>query len=184
MIRNHPSKSHKYARVEEERRFLLAKMPLELDQDGSFVRIIDHYLKGTRLRLRRMESAEGEALAYKLGQKYRSPEQKAHQTMMTNIYLNKAEYEVFSRLPLSTLIKVRFSFKHDGYAYSIDRFRGHLAGLLLAEIESQGKIDIASLPVPKFAIKDITEDPFFIGANLADLSEVEFQERFASLVNS
>ncbi len=181
MSANQPNNFLKYARVEEERRFLLAKMPVDLDQDDSFLRIIDQYLKGTRLRLRRMESTGGEALAYKLGQKYRLPEHKPHQTMMTNIYLNEAEYEVFSRLPHSTITKLRYSYKHDGFDYSIDRFKGHLAGLLLAEIESQGKIDIASLPVPEFATKDITEDAFFKGSNLAELSEVEFQEHLASM---
>ena len=178
---NYPNKSPKYARVEEERRFLLVKMPADLDPDDSFVRIIDHYIEGTRLRLRRMESTGGEVLVYKLGQKYRLPEHKAHQTMMTNIYLNEAEYEVFSRLPHSKIIKLRYSYKHDGFHYSIDRFKGHLEGLLLAEIESQGKIDIASLLVPEFATKDITEDAFFKGSNLAELSEVEFQAHLAAM---
>ena len=71
MFANHPNKSQKYARVEEERRFLLAKMPADLDLDDSFVRIIDHYIEGTRLRLRQMESPGGRAPVYKLGQKYR-----------------------------------------------------------------------------------------------------------------
>jgi CYTH domain-containing protein len=174
------NKSLKYARIEEERRFLLSKMPADRNPDDPFVRIIDYYIEGTRLRLRRIESPEGDTLANKFGQKYRSGNLKAHQTMMTNFYLNEAEYEVLARLPHSTLIKQRYAYHKDGFDYSLDRFEGHLAGLLLAEIESRGKLDITSLPVPEFAIKEVTDDPFFTGSHLAGISQRDFQEWLAS----
>ena len=69
----------KYAKIEEERRFLLGAIPEDLSAEKSFHRIIDRYIPGTRLRLRRIESASGEALVYKLGQKYQASDQKAHQ---------------------------------------------------------------------------------------------------------
>jgi CYTH domain-containing protein len=176
----HSNKPLKYARIEEERRFLLSKLPVDLNSDDPFVRIVDHYIEGTRLRLRRIESPEGEALVYKFGQKYRSADLKAHQTIMTNFYLNEAEYEVLARLPHSTLIKQRYAYHKDGFDYSLDRFEGHLAGLLLAEIESRGKLDITSLPVPDFAVKEVTDDPFFTGSHLAGITQREFQEWLAS----
>ena len=175
------NKPLKYARIEEERRFLLSKMPADLNPDDPFVRIIDFYIEGTRLRLRRIESPEKDTLVYKFGQKYRSADLKTHQTMMTNFYLNEAEYEVLARLPHSTLIKQRYAYPRDGFNYSLDRFEDHLAGLLLAEIESRGKLDITRLPVPQFAIKEVTDDPFFTGSHLAGISQREFQEWLASL---
>lgn len=179
MNANNPDKTLKYARVEEERRFLILTLPTDQDQN-SFVHITDYYIEGTRLRLRRIESPGGKVLVFKLGQKYRSADQQTHQTIMTNIYLNESEYKVFTRLPHSTLIKQRFSYHSDGFDYSIDRFEGHLAGLLLAEIESQGKIDLIKLPLPDFAIKDVTDDPFFTGRHLAGISEVDFQHWLTS----
>ena len=52
----------KYAWIEEERRFLLGSNPLESTPAESFNRIIDRYITGTRLRLRRIESPSGEVL--------------------------------------------------------------------------------------------------------------------------
>jgi hypothetical protein len=52
---------------------------------------VDHCISGTRLRLRRIESPAGETQLFKLGQKYQAADQKAHQTILTNIYLNEAE---------------------------------------------------------------------------------------------
>ena len=179
MIASNTDKPLKYARVEEERRFLLSSFPADLDIDGPFVRIIDHYIDGTRLRLRRIDTSDGKALVYKLGQKYRSPELKAYQTLMTNIYLHETEYDLFLRLPHSPLDKVRYSYHHDGFDYSLDRFEGHLEGLLLVEIESQGKIKVAHLPVPGFAVRDVTDDPFFTGQNLAGITKAEFQHWLA-----
>ena len=84
--------SLKYARIEEERRFLLKSIPEELLEVDEFIRIIDGYIPGTRLRLRRMVSPHGNTLALKLGQKYRPVDFEAHQTIMTNLYLNEIEY--------------------------------------------------------------------------------------------
>ena len=127
-----------------------------------------------------MESPGGGALVYKLGQKFRLPEHKAHQTMMTNIYLEEAEYQVFENLAHTTVIKVRYSYNYEGLDYSLDRFEGHLEGLLLAEIESQGKMDITILPVPDFAVRDVTNEPFFTGRNLAGITKVEYQHWLGS----
>lgn len=177
---DHSNNSLKYARVEEERRFLLSDFPADLDSDSHFVRIIDNYIDGTRLRLRRIESPEGKVGVYKLGQKYKSPELKAHETIMTNIYLNKAEYRTFEYLPGSSLIKRRYSYQHEGFDYSLDRFEGHLEGLLMAEIESRGNIDLTQLPVPDFALREVTDDPFYSGSHIAKITQPEFQHWLTS----
>jgi hypothetical protein len=47
-------RARKYARSEFERRFLMAELPASLSTDDGWL-IVDRYLTGTRLRLRRME---------------------------------------------------------------------------------------------------------------------------------
>jgi CYTH domain-containing protein len=161
--------------VEEERRFLLSEPPTGL-ATTPFIRIFDHYLDGTRLRLRRIESPSGEVLGYKFGQKYRGVDQSNHQTMMTNIYLNDIEYRKLSQLGGKLLVKRRFSYQHADLHYSIDIFEGPLDGLILAEIESQLSNVITDLPMPRFAIREVTDEPQFTGRSLAEMTEAEFQE--------
>ena len=164
----------KYAQMEEERRFLLQELPVDLDIDA-FSRIVDHYLPGTRLRLRRIESSDEKVLVYKFGQKYRAARQGAHQTMMTNIYLDEVEYKTLARLGGAQLVKRRYRYLHARLQYSIDVFEGSLSGLILAEIEGQSSMEIAKLPIPSFAVREVTNDLKFTGGVLAELSGEEFQ---------
>ncbi len=164
----------KYARVEEERRFLLRTIPWDLDPVESYVKIFDLYLPGTRLRLRRMESPTGEVRAYKFGQKYRAANHEVHQTAMTNIYLTSAEYKLLAGLKGASLIKKRYTYRNAGNAYGIDVFEGPLSGLVLAEIERHPDQEIEQLPVPDFAIREVTDDPRFTGGELATLTREEF----------
>jgi CYTH domain-containing protein len=164
----------KYARIEQERRFLLKNLPRDLQADSSFMRIIDSYIQGTRLRLRRMEPAQGEAPVFKLGQKYRPADFEAHQAIMTNLYLNEAEYRVLESLGGARVTKLRYSYEFAGQIYAIDVFEEKLEGLILAEVEMRPGVQITSLPVPGFAIREVTGEPFFSGAHLAELGHAEF----------
>jgi CYTH domain-containing protein len=180
VVDNDLNNSLKYARKECELRFLLNRLPADLDPDGDFVRIIDEYIRGTSLRLRQIESPDGKPLVYKLGQKYQSPNQETHEKMMTNIYLNEAEHKVFAQLNHSTLTKRRYTYHHDGFDYPLDRFEENLEGLLLEEIESRGTMDITLLPCPEYAVRYVTDDPFFTGSQLAEITPAEFQYWLAS----
>lgn len=122
-----------------------------------------------------MESVGGEPLIYKLGQKYRPADYKPHQTIMTNLYLNEAEYKVLETLGGAQITKRRYPYQHGEYRYAMDVFEEHLSGLILAEIEGPPGVDITSLALPAFASREVTNDPFFSGANLAVLQEDEFQ---------
>lgn len=165
----------KYARVEAERRFLLDSAPYDLDAQAPFHRIFDRYISDTRLRLRRIERPDGEAIVYKFGQKYQAADQGAHQTVMTNFYLSEAEYAVLSALPGKTLVKRRYKYIHAGERYSLDIFEGHLSGLILLEIEAGEDRDIRRLPIPGIARRDVTADPSFTGGALVRISKGDFQ---------
>jgi CYTH domain-containing protein len=175
MLSKNSGKPLKYARIETERRFLLESIPEDLQGGESFTKIIDHYIPGIRLRLRRIESASGETLVFKFGQKYQAANFQTQQTIMTNIYLNETEYRTIQVLGGPTITKRRYKYPYDGDDYSIDVFEGHLKGLILAEIESRAEREINKLPMPPFAIREVTGDPKFTGGELVKLSEEEFQ---------
>jgi len=92
VLSSHMYQPLKYAKIEEERRFLLKSIPEDLNAEESYLRIIDRYITSTRLRLRRIESPLGETLVFKLGQKYQATDQDTHQSIMTNFHLNEAEH--------------------------------------------------------------------------------------------
>ena len=94
-------KARKYALVERERRFLLAESPVGVPTHQ--VLIEDRYLRGTRLRLRRMTNLEepGFRLTYKLTQKI--PSVNGAPGLITTLYLSPDEYTALLGIPADTL---------------------------------------------------------------------------------
>jgi CYTH domain-containing protein len=176
MLFNDPDRDMKYARIEEERRFLLKLLPEGLNESSPFIHIIDRYIRGTRLRLRCMESLQGDTLAMKLGQKYQPGNFEKHQTLMTNIYLTAAEYDVLFEMGADQIFKRRYPFEVEKQHYGIDVYEGDLQGLIIAEIESQPGLDLTQLPVPQFAHQEITGDLVFNGAKLAGLKSDQIHQ--------
>jgi hypothetical protein len=97
----------KYARIERERRFLLARFP-----EGITIvrtrRITDRYIDGATLRLREQRH-DGGPVVFKLTQKVPAPGNGAQQGLITNIYLTEREFELIARLPAKSLSKIRYS---------------------------------------------------------------------------
>ncbi|TAK11365.1 MAG: hypothetical protein EPO32_12405 [Anaerolineae bacterium] len=164
--------SNAYARIEEERRFLLAALPKDVPADSPITRIHDRYINGTRLRLRRFESPSGEPVAFKLGQKFSLGEDGVR-TQMTTFYLDEAEYDTLAALPALTLTKRRHAYEYDGLVFSLDAFEGPLAGLVLAELEARPGVDLPAVAVPAFAVREVTADPQFTGGRLVRLTAAE-----------
>jgi len=166
--------AYKYARIEEERRFLLGGLPQDLS-DPDPKRIMDHYWQGTRLRLRRIETLDGEMIQLKLTQKYDPPQFPPEQTLITNIYLTAEEYGLLSPIGGRPLSKVRYRYLHEGVGYSLDVFEGKLEGLFLAELHAgQGNLPAGS--VPEFAVCEVTAVPEFTGGRLAQTGKVQLSD--------
>jgi CYTH domain-containing protein len=149
----------RYAQVERELRWLLTHVPAEAHDP---VEIVDRYIEGSRLRLRRVDSGRRSIL--KLGQKVRrddSPEI----VMMTNVYLDESEFTVLSKLPARELRKRRWHLHASGRRFAVDEFHGPLTGLVLAETEL-GLADPV-IGLPDFAAMDVTHDDRFSGGQLA-----------------
>ena len=165
----------KYACLETERRYLLKTIPDDLAADTNGWLITDHYFLNTRLRLRKMESMRGHENVYKLTQKYRSETQNASETTITNVYLTEAEYNFLQPLEAKIIRKRRCPYSAQNHNFSIDVFEGRHQGLILAEMEFEKTSELDELVLPLFALKDVTDDPFFSGGNLAMVRDNEFQ---------
>ena len=150
----------KYARAEIERRFLLAGVPEDADV-LAVNRIDDRYLDGTRVRLRRMAQDGGPTLL-KLTQKLPAPGPDGRQGALTTLYLSEDEYAAMAVLPAATLSKSRLSIA----PYGVDVFRGHLAGLVLAEVEFASAAQAAAFAPAAFCHAEVTADRRFTGGEL------------------
>jgi CYTH domain-containing protein len=157
----------KYARFERERRFLLAK-PLALDEAVRTVRIVDRYVRGTRIRLRQMldASASVAPVAYKLTQKV--PAADGGPGLITTMYLSSAEYVVFAAVPADELRKTRYSIP----PFGVDVFDDALAGLTLAEVEFESDAAMRAFVAPA-AVAEVTRDQRFTGGRLASTTRDE-----------
>ncbi len=152
--------SHKYARIERERRFLLALFPQNVEVER-VRRITDYYLENTALRLR-VQVDDGSSPVYKLTQKIPAPGAGAQQGWITNMYLGEQDFHVLSRLPSSRLDKVRYSVP----PFGVDIFEGALKGLILAEAEFDSSSSADALDIPSFIFREVTNDVRFTGGEL------------------
>jgi CYTH domain-containing protein len=149
-----------YARVESERRFLVARLPEGLVDERL---IEDLYLDGVRLRLRKV--SDGTAATYKLTQKVRPDPADPATVRITNVYLTRDEYNRLATLPGAQLSKTRGRWVTDAGDLAVDRFHGPLTGLLLAEVEVDDvRNDVA---LPAWVGPEVTHDDRFCGGSLA-----------------
>ncbi|MFF7650264.1 hypothetical protein ACFZCY_10440 [Streptomyces sp. NPDC007983] len=130
--------------------------------------IIDRYLVGTRLRLRRADLSDG-GRELKLTQKVPIHHPGAVQGMITNTYLSPAEYDLLASLPAAVLSKTRLSVPPLG----IDVFDDPLHGLVLAEAEFATDEEAQSFVPPPACVAEVTNDARFTGGCLAEASRQE-----------
>ena len=159
----------KYANSEFERRWLVdvdGRPPL----DGvPFVSIVDRYIEGTRLRLRRMIAPDG-LVALQLTKKYEADDASAR--LMVVSYLTEEEYEAFSDLPGAELTKRRYKMPHAGLIWDIDVFDGPLVGLELVEIEASDREELRAIEPPPWVVREVTHDLQFQCGSLAHATSI------------
>ena len=160
---------HKYARIERERRFILDQLPRNANP-VRICRIIDHYIDGTALRLRK-QSEDGGPTMFKLTQKLPVPSSGAQQGLITGMYLTESEYFVLAQLSAKKLNKTRYSVP----PFGIDAFEGELKGLLLAEAEFDTAADADTLTLPSFILQEVSGDKRFTGGRLVCASRQDIQ---------
>jgi hypothetical protein len=158
---------NKYARPEFERRFLLREAPAGIDQT-SHARIVDHYISGTRFRLRKVEWPHTGVVEYKFAVKFHDNSLPEGCVAITNLYLTENEYDYLRPfVGGDSIIKQRYPFVHEGCRYGVDIFEGPHAGLILAETGFETAEEYERFQKPSFAVEDVTKDAFFTGGSLA-----------------
>src|SRR5450432_3909089 len=86
----------KYARIERERRYLLADLPEGLSRADHHLQITDNYITGTRLRIRRVRDPRSNKWVVKFTQKFAPDPTDLSRTLITNIYLNAREADTLA----------------------------------------------------------------------------------------
>ncbi len=151
----------KYAVVEHERRWLLPGVPGGARDPR---RITDRYLDGTRLRLRLVESPDGEVLSRKLGHKRRVERADPSAVLHTSLYLDEAEWAVLAALPGRELAKTRWLLDVGEWLAAVDLFDD---GLVLLEIDFGSEDALRSFVPPSWFGDEVTADEAFTGGRLA-----------------
>jgi len=166
----------KYARIERERRFLVGAPP-PASAAVRVMQITDRYLSGTRLRLRRIQHLDSDDCTFKLTQKLPADVPGHVQGLITNMYLDQAEYDLLATLPAAVLTKTRLSLPPMG----VDVFDGPLAGLVLAEAEFTCDADAVAFVPPGYCIAEVTDDLRFTGGLLVATGRSELDAWLAEL---
>lgn len=161
--------SLKYARVERERRWLLATTP-SVSVADDVLAITDRYLTGSRLRLRETVSGAGDVVR-KLGHKVRLTDGPG-EVACTSLYLDDAEWALLCALEAHVLSKERHRMSIAAGHVAVDVFGGHCAGLVLVEIDRGDGAD-TGLPDGFAAVAEVTADERFTGGRLAEGSRQE-----------
>lgn len=170
----------KYSRIEYARRFLVAQTSDWKQFIETFSkRHEDKYLNGTRLRLRIQTDLDSGRQLIKLTKKYESDSPYFRQ--INTILLTPEELEIFDRLEGKRVRKIRFYHHHKTRVFSIDVFENELRGLLICETEQPTLEDLMKAEPPPYARIEVTENPFFTGANLANASAAELSKQLSAL---
>src|SRR5262245_59368263 len=166
----------KYARIERERRYLLQDLPEGLSRADHHLQITDNYLTGTRLRLRKVRDPRTNKWVVKFTQKFAPNPEDLSRTIITNTYLNAIEAETLSIFEANEIRKNRYRFEFEGRQFAIDMFLGDLFGLVLAEVSFDSDEELENFPLPPFAVADVTNNEFFSGGRLSQISFVDVTE--------
>ena len=150
--------SLKYAVVERERRYLVARIPDGVTQTRD---IVDRYVVGTRLRLREVTYGR-RFVVRKLNQKIRLTDGPA-EVACTSVYLDDAEWTLLSASAATILRKRRHLVERDGLRVAVDELED---GTLLAEIDD-GQTPSKAVPDWLEVVEDVSADERWTGVRLA-----------------
>ena len=166
----------KYARVERERRYLLADLPEGLTRANHHLQITDNYITGTRLRIRKVRDPRTNKWVVKFTQKFAANPADLSRTMITNTYLNATEADTLAIFEANEIRKNRYLFEFAGRQFSVDMFLGDLFGLVLAEVSFETDEELDVFPKPPFALADVTSNEIFSGGRLSQLTFADIRD--------
>jgi CYTH domain-containing protein len=154
-----------FTSVEHERRWLCREVPHERILHSEA--ITDLYVAGTRLRLREARPIGGGAPKLRFSRK---ADVDTRTRLITSIYLPEEEFAVLAAsLPGVRIKKLRHRLQSPvDVAMHVDEFQDALGGLIMVEAECNTAHRLAALPMPDFAVREVTDDPRFTGGHLVE----------------
>ena len=183
-------KMDKTYETELRRVFLIGDLPAPLTRASPHLQIFDNYIENTRLRLRSIRRPETKEWTWILEQRF--PLEDLSQWKGSQICLNEAEHDAFEifegrevkrneRVETNEIRKNRYFYESDGKQFEIDVFLGGLWGLNLAKVYFENLEDWRKFDSPPFALLEVTNDEFFVGANLIGKNFADVQAKFEKL---
>jgi hypothetical protein len=157
---------NKTAVAEFRRLFLIEGLPEPLEPKSAHIQIFDNYIEGTRLRLRLIRDPYTRNWTKTMQQHTFPDESSPGAVKIAEIYLNEAEYSNFEQFEGREIRKNRYFHEFDGTSFAFDVYLGELWGLNTARVEFENAEAAREFEPPKFAVFDVTNDPFFLGEML------------------
>jgi adenylate cyclase len=157
--------------VENERRFLLEKLP-PVEQRVSTTTIRQVYWQlgdGWTLRLRREGRGDEEArnsLTVK-GKRSGVSRPEVNSDLAKEPKVVEVVEQLFKHGSANKVVKSRHSYVIDGQAWDVDEFHWENEGLVIAELELDDPDELARVPVPAWAVREITHEPRYGNESLA-----------------
>jgi len=172
---------NKTATTEHHRLYIIEKLPEPLTRASSHLQIYDNFIEGTRLRLRLVRDPYSKTWTRVLQQRFAPNEADLSATKIAEIHLNDAEYAVFQQFEGRETRKNRYFHEFDRHLFTFDSYLGRLWGLFTARVDFDTVEDMADFVAPPFAIFEVTNDPFFDGANLVSKTFADVQAEVAKV---
>jgi CYTH domain-containing protein len=177
---------NKNYRTELRRVFLFQELPEPLTRASEHLQFFDNYIENTRLRLRTVRAPHTKEWTYILEQRFPQAENDLARWQTAEIHLNEAEHEAFAafegreirrneRVESSELRFNRYFFEMSGKRLELDLFLNPLWGLNLAKAFFETEEEMKNFAPPAFAIAEVTQNPFFTGANLVGKTIADVQ---------
>lgn len=170
---------NKTAQTEFYRLFLIDVLPEPLTPASSHLQLFDNYIENTRLRLRSVRDPYSRSWTRVLQQRFSISDGESAITKLAEINLNDTEFAVFERIQGKEIRKNRYFREIDRMSFAFDVYLGDLWGLNTAKIDFETPEPMENFLPPPFAIFEITNDPFFAGANLVYKKFQDIQTKIA-----
>ena len=157
-------KQPKYSIPEIERRWLVIQEKLPNLAELEKWEVTDHYLVGSRLRLRKMVSPNKTSVTkYKLCKKYGKVSK--IKEPITNIYLTEDEYNKFSGMEANVIKKIKYQYEFRGIMFSLNVFTD--LNMIIAEAEFESENQAFECQLPEFIGEEVSSLVEYEGATIA-----------------
>jgi CYTH domain-containing protein len=172
---------NKTAETELHRLFLIERLPEPLTPASAHLQIFDGYIANTRLRLRQVRDPYSNTWTRMLQSRFTTHDDDLAESKLAEINLDEAEFGILKSLTSDEIRKNRYFHEFDLVSVAFDVYLGPLWGLNTARVDFQDRGELDAYIPPPFAIYEVSNDPFFDGANLVKLQFSDVQSAVARL---